>query len=77
MPRVMTICPATGHPVATHAVMTVAKFSNLKTDLAFYCAACRQPHLGERDGLWLETAVEPALEMAGRQTPPPTGLSAE
>jgi hypothetical protein len=84
MPRVMTTCPATGHPVATHAVMTAARFKRLKTDLAFYCAECHQPHLGERCRLWLEGAIEPVVEVAEpvvevapRQTQSRSGLAAE
>jgi hypothetical protein len=77
MPIVMTTCPNTGHPVATHAAMTEVKFSRLKTDLVYYCAACGQPHLGERSRLWLKGAVEPVGEVATRQAPPRSDLAAE
>jgi hypothetical protein len=68
MRRVMTTCPTTGLRVGTHAAMTASAFNRLKTGLAFYCGACRQAHVGERHGLWLEDAVTP-LAPPG-QSPP-------
>ncbi len=54
MPKIMTTCPTTGQPVATHAVMAEAKFNRLRTGLAFYCSACKQSHLAERNTLRIE-----------------------
>ena len=45
MRRIMTICPATGVTVATHAAMTEPAFARLTASLALYCPACQQPQI--------------------------------
>ena len=54
MPKVMTDCPVTGHPIGTHAAMTADQLRRLKAALAVYCPLCKRPHLAAPDRLWLE-----------------------
>jgi hypothetical protein len=51
--------------------MAGAEFARLKTGLAFYCAACEQPHLVERRHLWLEGLTEPRRKPAAVRVPAP------
>jgi hypothetical protein len=77
MPRIMTICPSTGHPVATHAVMAEAKFNRLRTGLAFYCSACEQSHLVERRALHLESGEAGPHPSLPRSRDTRSGVAAE
>jgi hypothetical protein len=69
--QVLTRCPRSGLPQATHARLTVRQLAALTGPLLYWCPRCRAPHEALRENLWLESEAAAAPPRGTAAASPP------